>query len=251
MPSARRPPGRVPLQRALSKLGFASRTEAQRIIAAGEVEVDGCVCRDPQRWVRPESASIRHRGRAVVRAPFRAILLHKPRGVVTTRSDERGRPTVYDLLPEELRALHPVGRLDQASTGLLILTNDTRLSAWLTDPANAVQRVYVVTVRGLVEPAAAERMMAGLADDGEFLKADRVVVRKASRRESHLVVTLAEGRNREIRRLCRACGHEVTRLKRVQFGGLALAELEPGLFRELSPEDLARAFQGLPEAVRR
>lgn len=238
--------GTVPLQRALSKLGVASRSQALEWIAAGEIEVDGRICRDPQRRVCPERAAIRHRGAAVARSPRRVVLLCKPRGTVTSRSDEQGRPTVYSLLPEALHTLHPVGRLDWATSGLLLLTNDTRLSAWLTEPQNRLPRVYVVTVRGEVTDAIVARMREGVADGGDWLRAEAVVVRKASRRESHLIVTLIEGKNREIRRLLKVCGHEVTRLKRVAFGGVTLGDMQPGEYRELARDELAQAFPGAP-----
>jgi 23S rRNA pseudouridine2605 synthase len=140
----------------------------------------------------------------------------------------------------------PVGRLDAATTGLLLLTNDTHLAAWLTDPANAVPRVYLVTVRGELADAAARRLEEGIEDAGEHLAARAVTVRKRSGRETHLVLELTEGRNREIRRLLAAVGHEVTRLKRVSFGGLELGNLAPGRWREVAAAELKAAFPGAP-----
>lgn len=238
--------GRVPLERALSKLGLASRTQARAMILKGEVSIGGRVCVNPLQLVVPETAEIAIAGQVTARARPMTILLHKPRGVVTTRSDEKGRATVYSCLEGLDAHLIPVGRLDAATTGLLLLTNDTRLSAWLTEPRNGVPRVYLATVRGEVAEAAARRMMEGLDDEGERLRADRVSVRKASGRESLLVIELATGKNREVRRLCKSVGHEVTRLKRVAFGGLELGELEAGQWRELSIKELQRAFPGAP-----
>jgi len=228
----------VPLGRALSKLGIASRSQTLEWIAAGEVDVDGAVCLDPRRMVCPERSVIRHRGKAASRAEARLIMLHKPRGVITSRHDEQGRPTVYALLPPDLHSLHCVGRLDWASSGLLLLTNDTRLSDRLTNPANGVPRTYAVTVRGEVTQSDAELMSAGVVDGGERLQAQGVTLRKASGRESHLVITLVEGRNREIRRMCKACGHEVTRLKRISFGRLSLGDLQPGRYRDVAVSEL-------------
>ena len=173
------------------------------------------------------------------------VLLHKPRGVVTTRMDERGRPTVFDLVPSPV-PLHAVGRLDLATTGLLVLTNDTGFSAWVTDPTNGVRRTYLVTVRGRVDEATVGRLVAGIDDAGERLSADAITLRKASGRESHLSVDLSEGKNREVRRLFLAVGHEVVKLKRVAFGGLALGDLAPAAHRTLSPEELLAAFPGAP-----
>jgi 23S rRNA pseudouridine2605 synthase len=168
--------------------------------------------------------------------------------VVTTRRDPEGRPTVYDVLARAAGEhsmtewLAPVGRLDAATSGLLLLTNDTRLAAWLTDPAHAVARVYRVTVRGRVSGEDAQRLREGIVDRDERLSASSVTVRKASGRETHLMLELTEGKNREIRRLCTAIGHEVTSLARIAFGGLTLGDLPPGGWREISPEEVRRAF---------
>jgi 23S rRNA pseudouridine2605 synthase len=235
-------PGQVALERALSKLGLASRTRARALIVEGRVRVNGVVRRDPLLGVSPERARIEIDGTAATRAEARVFLLHKPRGTVTTASDEKGRPTVLSLLEAEGIHLIAVGRLDLATTGLLLLTNDTRLAAWLTDPAQAIVRTYVVTVRGQVDESSLDRVRAGFEDRGELLRAEEVVLRKASGRESHLTVKLTEGKNREIRRLFSSLGHEVTRLKRIKYGPLELGELAPGEYRELSRDELQKAF---------
>jgi 23S rRNA pseudouridine2605 synthase len=240
-------PGRVPLARALSKLGLASRAEATRLIQAGRVAISGRVVTDPSHLVHPERTAIAvDGGEAVTRAARVVILLHKPRGVVTTRSDPEGRPTVYGLIDDAGTHLVPVGRLDMASTGLLLFTNDTRLAHWLTDPETAIPRVYLVTVRGRVEDETAHALEDGLVVGGERLQARRVTVRKRSNRESHLVVELIEGKNREIRRLMKASGHEVTRLARVSFGGLELGTLAPGRWRVVDAAEVARVWPGAP-----
>lgn len=239
-------PGRVPLERALSKLGLASRTQARALILAGKVSVNGRVCVDPKMMLTPERAKILIDGKEQAAARPMTIALHKPKGVVTTRSDEKGRPTVYGCLTGLSQHLIPVGRLDAATTGLLILTNDTQLAAWLTEPKNGVPRVYHATVRGKVTEQDAKSMMNGIEDDGELLRADRVTVRKASGRESHLIIELATGKNREVRRLCKRVGHEVTRLKRTSFGALELGELQPGEWRELTVKELQLAFPRAP-----
>lgn len=239
-------PGHVPLERALSKLGLASRSEARELIRAGRVKVDGVVATDPLREVVPERIRVEIDGRPASRAEPLTVLLHKPRGVVTTRSDPEGRPTVYSCLEGLETHVIPVGRLDAATTGLLLLTNDTRFADWLTDPRNEVPRVYVVTVRGELSDETARQLEEGVEESGERLGARAVQVRKRSRRETHLIVELTEGRNREIRRMLAAVGHEVTRLKRVSFAGLELGNLEPGRWRVVPPEELARAFPGAP-----
>lgn len=242
----------MPLDRALSKLGLATRSEARDLILDGRVSIDGHVVRDVSTTVNPECTRIVIDGQERERPETVTIALHKPRGVVTTRRDPQQRPTVYDAIRDLDAHVVPVGRLDLATSGLLLMTNDTRLADWLTDPVNAVPRVYLVTVRGRVTDDQAATLERGLVDGadgrghGEELQAESVAIRKASNRESHLVMTLVEGKNREIRRLMAAVGHEVSRLRRVQIGGLALDDLAPGKWRHLTAEDLARAFPGRP-----
>jgi 23S rRNA pseudouridine2605 synthase len=202
---------------------------------------------DPAMLVVPERVAIAIDGRSASAAGWRLILVNKPRGVVTTRRDPQGRPTVFDLVAGAEGHLVAVGRLDLATSGLILLTTDTRLADWLTDPSNLVPRIYTATVRGEVSDDAVARLMSGVEAEGERLAADEVTVRKRSKRETHLVVTLHEGRNREVRRLFEAIGHEVTRLRRVAFGGLELASLQPGRWREVSAEQARTAFPGSPD----
>jgi 23S rRNA pseudouridine2605 synthase len=238
--------GRVPLERALSKLGLASRAEARRLILAGRATVDGAAAGDPDALVVPERIEVAIDGRLAGPLPALTVLLHKPRGVVTTRADPRGRPTVYSFLGGIDRHLGPVGRLDAATSGLLLLTSDTRFGDWVTDPANGVPRVYVVAVRGEVSDEEAARLVHGVEEGEERLTARAAAVRKRSRRESHLTIELTEGKNREVRRMLAAIGHPVTRLKRVAFGGLELGRLAPGEHRAVPAAELAAAFPGAP-----
>ena len=186
----------------------------------------------------PERDRLTVDGQGVQRARWRLILLNKTRGTVTTRRDPEGRPTVFDLVGETGRGLIAVGRLDRATSGLLLLTTDTRLANWLTDPATAIVRRYVATVRGELTDMDAARMMAGIDE----VRAHDVHVRKRSARETHLVIELVEGKNREIRLLCSAVGHEVTALRRVAFGSLEIGDLAPGAWREVSRAEVRRAF---------
>jgi len=184
--------------------------------------------------VIPERARIALDDSPQARAPWRTILFHKPRGVVTTRRDPEGRDTVFDVIGDAPRGLNAVGRLDRATSGLLVLTTDSQFANWITDPEHGIPRVYVVTVRGRATAA-----------DLAALGAE-VTLRKASGRESHLVVQLKTGKNREVRRLFEGIGREVTRLKRVSFGGLELGSLEPGQWRDILPGELRAAFPGAP-----
>jgi 23S rRNA pseudouridine2605 synthase len=238
-------PGQVALERALSKLGAASRSAARRAITAGTVRVNGRVVVDPLAAVSPERDTIVLAGERARRREWRTIAFHKPRGIVTTRNDPQGRRTVFDVLGDEARGLVAVGRLDLATSGLLLLTNDTQLAEQLTNPANAVRRRYVVTVRGDVSPDAAARLQEGI--DG--LRAQQVIVRKRSRRETHLIVDLTEGRNREVRRLFVAIGHEVTKLLRVAFGPIELGSLAPGEWRDVTRAELTE-FTDLHKRLR-
>jgi 23S rRNA pseudouridine2605 synthase len=232
------PRGHVVLERALSKLGAATRTEARRLIEAGRVTVDGVVVRDPQWPVVPERAKITIDSETIQTVTRIVVALHKPRGTVTTRRDPQGRPTVYDCLQGLDAHVVPVGRLDFATSGLLLLTNDTRLADRLTDPRTGVVRTYVATVQGRVEPDDLLKLEQGVEDEGEALQAMRASIRKASGKESVLILDLTEGRNREVRRLCAAIGHPVTRLKRIAYGPVQLGELPAGQWRMVPEAEL-------------
>ncbi|HEX8027384.1 MAG TPA: pseudouridine synthase [Vicinamibacterales bacterium] len=236
------PGGTVSLERALSKLGLASRAQAHRLILDGRVSVDGRIVHNPSLRIVPERVAIAIDGGLQATAPRVTILLHKPRGYVTTRSDPEGRPTVYDLLTDLPERVVPVGRLDLATSGLLLLTSDTQFGNWLTDPLSGLPRIYLVTVENRATPEIAAALVQGIVVDGERLRATAATIRKASARESHLVVTLTEGKNREIRKLLSAAGFPVKRLRRVQFGGLELGGLAPGKWRRLSNGELREAF---------
>jgi 23S rRNA pseudouridine2605 synthase len=240
--TGRRTRNTVSLERALSKLGLASRSQARELILQGRVTVSGKVVTTPSMRIVPEGLAIAIDGTQPRSAEPLTILLHKPRGYVTTRSDPEGRQTIYDLLGDVPGRVVPVGRLDLATSGLLILTNDTQFANWLTDPDSGVDRIYLVTVEGHVAPETAQQLVAGVTIDQQMLSAAAAVVRKSSNRESHLTITLREGKNREVRRLLAAIGHPVTRLRRVQFGGIELGTLPPGKWRRLSTEELQTAF---------
>ena len=227
------------LERVLSKLGLASRSQTRGWILEGRLEVNGKTVKNPLHPVNPGIDKITLDGKDVYKKSPKTILLYKPRSVVTSRSDERGRRTIFDLLPDELQSFHPVGRLDMATTGVLLLTNDTSFSAYLTDPANAIRRTYVVSVKGKVTSEEVQKLIRGILDRGEFLKPLTLTLRKSSNKESHLIVELTEGKNREIRRMFESIGHEVTQLKRVAFGSLTLGDMQPGQFRYLTSAEIS------------
>jgi len=220
----------------LSKLRIASRSEAQRRIRNGDVTVNGRVVRDPLTAVHPERDRIAIGGETAARAVWRTIAFYKPRGVVTTRRDPQGRRTVFDVLGEAGEGMVAVGRLDLASSGLLLLTTDTHLAERLTNPANRIVRRYAVTARAYVSDEDCAALERGTPD----LHAASVRVRKRSRRETHLIVELTEGRNREIRRLFAAVGAEVTTLIRIAYGPIELASLQPGEWRALTRDAFSR-----------
>jgi 23S rRNA pseudouridine2605 synthase len=230
---------RVHLHRALSKLGWGSRGQAWAWIRAGEVRVDGRVVTDPLTWVDLDRQQITRGGEGPPSAARVTLALHKPPGFVTTHSDERGRRTVYDLLPPGLPWVFPAGRLDADSEGLLILTGDAQLAVRLTDPVHHLPKRYHVTVNG--EPAEEElrRLRDGIElEDGTTRPAGVRMLERGGRR-SVVEMELTEGRNRQIRRMWAALGRRVTRLVRVAIGGLELGDLPPGACRELGEAEVA------------
>lgn len=241
------PPGTVSLPRALSKLGVCSRAEGERLVRAGRVRVDGRVIRDVNHRLHPESAAILVDDVAVGKVAPVYVMLNKPRGVVTTRSDPAQRATIYESLAgADLPFVHPVGRLDKASEGLLLLTNDTQWGAWLTDPASHVDKTYHVQIDVQPTPEILARLAGDVRDPatGERLSAARVsLLRVGSRSTAWLEIVLDEGKNRQIRRLLATEGIEVLRLVRVAIGQLTLGTLPKGAWRQLTPAEV-RALSG-------
>lgn len=234
---------RLTVDRLLSKLGIASRGTSREWIRAGRVRINGRVIRDPATWVLWPKDSVSIDDRPIQDSVKRFFLFHKPKGVITTHSDEKDRKTIFDVLPPDLGYVHAVGRLDQATSGLLLLTNDSALSSYLTDPAYKVMRTYLVSVRGEFTEAQATEAVVGVLDGGERLQCRTVKIQKSSGRESHLEVVLTQGKNREIRRLFKVLGHEVTRLRRIQYGPFKLEDLPSGAWREIPIEDVRKSLR--------
>ena len=232
--------GPLSLARALSKFGVCSRAEAERWIEAGRVSVDGEIVLWPARRIQPGRQQVRVDGRRVGDDTERVVLaLHKPPGYVTTRVEPGGRPTVYDLLGDVGRWVFPVGRLDRDSAGLLIVTNDHRLGQRLTDPEHHVAKTYHVRVEGLPDAATLGVLRSGVElGDGTRTREARVRSLGSGREGAWLEIVLTEGKNRQVRRMCAAVGHEVRELVRVSIGELELGDLAPGRWRRLGSEDL-------------
>jgi len=217
-------------------------------VADGRVSVDGRAERDPARWILPHRSEVRVDGTLVSDATPRVVLaLHKPVGLVTTRKDPGGRPTVYDALGDVGRWVFPVGRLDRDTSGLLVLTNDHRLGERLTSPEHHVPRTYHARVRGVPDDEALRALREGLPlDDGSLTRPARVRVLGTRGGTTWLELVLTEGKNRQVRRMGATVGHEVEALVRVRIGALSLDELDlaPGEWRELGEDEVARLVHG-------
>lgn len=230
---------RVGLARALSKLGFCSRAQAWRLIKNGRVCVNGVVARDPEQPVDPKRDRFEVDGARVQAATELYLMLNKPRGLVTTASDEQGRDTVFACLSGKgLPHLSPVGRLDKASEGLLLFTNDTAWAAHVSDPAAGIHKTYHVQIDCVADALLARRLVEGVTDAGEVLAARNASVLRQGGKNSWLEIVLDEGRNRHIRRLLAACGINVLRLVRVAVGPLVLGDLAKGAFRFLTAAEV-------------
>jgi 23S rRNA pseudouridine2605 synthase len=227
------------LQKFLSRAGVASRREAERMIVAGRVRVNGAAATELGTKVDPQRDRIELDGREVGLEETRWIMLNKPRGVLTTRRDPGGRPTVYGLLPPNSKGLRYVGRLDRDTEGLLVFTNAGDLIHALTHPSTGVVRRYLARVTGVPASTALEQLATGVElEDGPARFEDVALVRQTTGGGALLRLALREGRKREVRRALEAVGHPVRRLRRIAFGPLRLGDLEPGTWRALHPEEV-------------
>ena len=231
---------RVTVARALSKLGFCSRTQGEALVLAGRVTVDGRKTTQLETWVDLSTAKIAVDGKPVAAEAFVYYMLNKPRGLVTTRDDQQGRPTVYDCLTHLDHAhLSPVGRLDKASEGLLLFTNDTEFAQALLDPETHVPKTYHVQIDGLVAPERLAAFLTGVEHDGDRLQARRADILREGEKKAWLEIELDEGKNRQIRRMLEVLDIEVLRLVRVAMGDLPLGELPKGEVRALTQAEIA------------
>ncbi len=227
------------LQKVLARAGVASRRESEKLILAGRVAVNGRIVRELGTKVDPERDEIR-----VDTVPLRtpraplAFLVVKPKGVLSTTRDERGRRTILDLLPPVDRRLYPAGRLDEDSEGLIIVTDDGDLTNLVTHPRYGIPKTYVLRIRGRLTGAETARVESGVwLSDGKT-RPSRIKIRKRGRQVSQVEVTITEGRNRELRRIFAKIGHPVLSLRRIRIGGLTLKGMKPGQWRKLARRDI-------------
>jgi 23S rRNA pseudouridine2605 synthase len=240
------PPGKRPLktlERVLSKAGLGSRTEARKWIGAGRVKVNGKLIQTPDHWVDLARDKVTLDEKLVQAREKLYLLLYKPAGYITTFKDPEGRPTVYDLIQavvnDQGRWVVPVGRLDQDTSGLLLLTSDTRFAERVTNPDYKVSKTYLVKASTLLTDEQLQQLRNGvLLSDGPTQPA-RVKRVRDSAKYSFIEITLHEGRNRQVRRMIEAVGSKVLKLVRTEIGGLCIGDLPIGQYRELTPAEVA------------
>lgn len=229
---------RVGLARALSKLGYCSRSQAAVLIGEGRVQLNGVTRRDPETPVHLQRDQIGGDRRDIAAKTRFYLMLNKPRGIVTTASDEKGRDTVYSCLDARLPWVAPVGRLDKASEGLLLLTNDSEWAAQITAPASHLEKTYHVQINATPDQTLLDELTRGVcADGGEILRAKRAKLLRSGTHNAWLELILEEGKNRQIRRMLEQHKIEVLRLVRVRIGPQKLGELAKGACRPLTANE--------------
>ncbi len=228
----------------LSKAGLGSRTEARKWIGAGRVKVNGKLIQTPDHWVDFARDKVTLDDRLVEAGRQIYLLLYKPTGYLTTFKDPEGRPTVYDLIQDTERWVVPVGRLDQDTSGLLLLTSDTQFAERVTNPDYKVPKTYLVKASTLLTDQQLEQLRAGVAlSDGPTQSAQVKRVRDSAK-YSFIEITIHEGRNRQVRRMIEAIGSKVLKLVRIQIGGLRIGDLPIGRYRELTSAEVAMLAKG-------
>lgn len=250
-------PGAQRLQKILSAAGVASRRLSEELILQGRVTVNGETVRELGTKADPEHDEIKVDGRRIkAEQRKRYVLLYKPRGYITTRSDPEGRPTVMDLVKGVKEYVYPVGRLDFDSEGLLLFTNDGELAARLTHPRHEVEKVYEARVRGVPDDHTLERLAKGVTIEGRRtsparLRASEPIV-KESGQQTIVEITIHEGRQRQVRQMFDSVGHPVVRLKRVRIGPIEDPHIPAGHWRDLTPQEVAKLQRtaGLAAAAR-
>jgi 23S rRNA pseudouridine2605 synthase len=239
------PERKIGLGRALSKLGYCSRSQAFELIRAGKVSLNGRVRRDPETPVSEGRDQITVEGKLIEAAGRIYLMMNKPRGIVTTASDEKGRDTVYGFLPTGIPWVAPVGRLDKATEGLLLLTNDSGWAARISAPESHLEKTYHVQIAAIATEDLLVRLRGGISSRGDRLTVVRVSVLRQGAKNTWLEMVLDEGKNRHIRRMFEAVEVEVLRLVRVAVGPLVLGDLAKGHIRALPPAEKSHVDQAL------
>jgi pseudouridine synthase len=232
------------LDRVLSKAGLGSRTEARKWIGSGRVKVNGKLVQTPDHWVDFARDKVTLDDRLVEPGQQIYLLLYKPTGYLTTFKDPEGRPTVYDLIQDTGRWVVPVGRLDQDTSGLLLLTSDTQFAERVTNPDYKIPKTYLVKASTLLTDEQLQQLRAGVAlSDGPTKSAEVKRVRDSAK-YSFIEITIHEGRNRQVRRMIEALGSKVLKLVRIQIGALRIGDLPIGRYRELTSPEVAMLAKG-------
>ncbi|HLH01033.1 MAG TPA: pseudouridine synthase [Bryobacteraceae bacterium] len=239
------------LDRVLSKAGLGSRTDARKWIGGGRVKVNGKVVQTPDQWVDLERDRVSLDGRPVRAGRKIYLLLYKPKGYITTYRDPQARPTVYDLIRDVGQWLVPVGRLDQDTSGLLLLTNDTRFAERVTNPDYKVSKTYLVKTSTLLSDEQLEQLRRGLVLSDGLTQPATVNRVRDSARSSFVEITIREGRNRQVRRMIEAAGSKVLKLVRTRIGEIQIGDLAIGKYRELTSAEVRSLVpKGQREAAR-
>lgn len=228
------------LDRVLSKAGLASRTEAERLIQSGRVRVNGAIVRDAERWVDLERDRISVDGKALSKKKRIYLVLYKPTRYVTTRVDPGGRPTVYDLLKDVKQWVFPVGRLDQDTSGLLLLTNDAPFAEHITNPDFKVPKTYLVKTVPRFTDEQLDQLRNGITLKDGPTRPAKVTRTRDSGNHTFFEITLTEGRNRQVRRMVEAAGGKTLKLVRIAIGPIRISSLPIGTYRELTQEEVQR-----------
>jgi 23S rRNA pseudouridine2605 synthase len=236
---------RIGLARALSKFGYCSRSNAVKLTLGGKVRINGRLVLDPEHAVFPSRDKLTVDRHQVQSTKKIYLMVNKPRGLVTTAHDERGRDTVYSLLTEYRQWLAPVGRLDKASEGLLLFTNDSDWAARISSPETHLDKTYHVQIGSVADDGLLDRLIAGVSSEGDVLKAKRASIVRHGSKHSWLEIVLDEGKNRHIRRMLSGLGIEVLRLVRIGIGSLRLGDLPKGSVRELRVDEKRAIDVGL------
>jgi 23S rRNA pseudouridine2605 synthase len=232
---------KITLDRVASRFGISSRTDSRKAIVEGRVKVNGRTVRDPDIWVDPEKDAIQLDGAKLKPARKRYLLFYKPKGVLTSHGDPDGRETIYKYLGEENKWVAPVGRLDKDTSGLLLLTNDTKFADFITNPESAVPKTYMAKANALMSDDVLAQLNAGVEmKRGDFARPVSVARREDRGKYTWLDIVLTEGKNREVRRMMEAVGFTVLKLVRTQIGPLTLEGLQVGRWRELTGPEISK-----------